>query len=392
MGGIAMKHKNALKVILPLIVIAIMIANFSYVYQVESEKIVRGESDINLSYRYLLQNDGPLNLSRISIRLAVMKTWEPFQKVNNFKANIEPNRTTTDEFENQFYWFEYNDFKVHQILDIKIDVDITLKFIDYTSIQPIQFSYNTSSEEYNRYMAFDSLTDPTDPRIINAANDLPKTSDIQSQAFEIYNFTASYLKYKLLSTSKGASFALTHGYGDCDEFQNLFIAMARASGIPAIGHTAWFTNFQDLIGSNITDDGAVAHAFPMFLLPGVGLVSADATRGQASIFDNWMKTDNQRIIMTRGPDQPYRLLNYKWVPIEGYDNPSLNSNYTIYIHSMDTKYFSAVRNLVLYEIVITPILFLFYSTYVGRKEKKKQEEKLDKMLDPSYQLKKDFIV
>ena len=121
----------------------------------------------------------------------------------------------------------------------------------------------------------------------------------------------------------------------------------------------------------------------MFYLPEIGLVSADTTRGKDALFDNWMKTDSKRIIMTRGPDHPYRLLNYRWIPLEGYDNPTVQSSYTIFIHDMNIEYFSTIRELILYEIIVTPLLFLGYSAIHGRQVRKKQKELLRIILDPS---------
>ncbi len=358
-----------------------MLSSFSIVYQIESNEVEKGEAKMNLSYRFYLKNQGPLNLSSISLRLALLKSWGNYQIVDDIKIRLQPNRTTTDEYTNEFAWYEYDNFLVNQTLDVVIDANITVKFMDYSTYDFGNIVYDEDAYLYKLYTAYDALVDTTDPRIQSVANKFTSdTSDFTSLAFEAYNFSSTYLDYKLLSESKGASFAISNGYGDCDEYQNLFIALARAVGIPSIGHSAWFGDFQT--GYVSTDAGAIAHAYPMFYIPEVGLISADPTRGKDALYDNWMKTDGKRITMTQGPDHPYRLLNYKWVPVDGFDNPTVESNYTIKINDMTTEYFSKIRSIILYQLVILPVVFISYNIIMGKRIKKEKELKVKKLLDP----------
>lgn len=374
-------NKPVLKILLIILTVLIIMSGFSYIYYQERDEIVKGESNINLTYRFYVTNEGPLNLTSISLRLALLKSWAPYQIVNSIRVMTQPNRTTDDEFTNKFAWYEYDKFDVGQSLDLIFDVNLTLNFMDYSTLDLTNIVYDKNSPEYRLYTAFDPLVDTTDPRISDVAQRfIADSNDYSALAFEAYNFTTSYLRYKLLSTSKGSSFAITNGYGDCDEYQNLFMALARSVGIPAIGHTAWLADFEP--GFTTTDQGAVAHAFPMFYIPKYGLISADPTRGKDALFDNWMKTDNKRITMTQGPDQPYRLLNYKWIPVEGIANPTITSNYTVTINDMSTEYFSDIRKLIIYDIIIIPILFAIYNIYNGKKVRTNQQRILDNLLNP----------
>ncbi len=352
------------------------------VYQEESTNPLKGKARFELTYRFRLTNKGPLNLTFLSVRLALLKSWEPVQVVHSLAVGTPPNRTTTDEYDNLFAWYEFDSFKVNQTLDLQFQANLTLNLLDYTSVKlNYQPTYNKSSSLYKLYTAYDPFADPTDPLVRQVAQTLAqKGSDPLEIAYQAYNFSSTYIRYRLLSSIRGASFALRNGYGDCDEYNTLFIALLRANGIPAIGHTAWLADFVP--GFETTDEGAVSHAYPMFYLEGVGLLPADPTRGATSLFDNWLKTDEKRITLTRGPDHPYRLLRYRWIPDENLPDPTVESNYTITIHDMNVEYFSLVRTVVIVGIIGTPLVFIVTRLVQLQKYRKKQKEELEKLLDP----------
>ncbi len=352
------------------------------IYQDETTNPLKGQANFQLTYRFRLVNRGPLNLTFVSIRLALLKDWQPVQVVHDLRIDTPPNRTTTDEYDNQFAWYEFDSFAVNQTLDLQFHANLTLNFLDYTTVQlNYKPTFNTSSPIYKLYTAYDPLADPTDPLVQQVASTLAAHArDPLEIAFEAYNFSSTYIRYKLLSSVRGASFALRNGYGDCDEYNTLFIALLRANGIPAIGHTAWLADFAP--GFETTDDGAVAHAYPMFYLEGVGLLPADPTRGHTSLFDNWLKTDYKRITLTRGSDHPYRLLKYRWMPVEGYPDPVVDSNYTITIHDLNIEYFSLLRTTIIVGVIGTPLIFIVTRLIQLQKYKKRQKEQLEKLLEP----------
>ncbi len=372
--------KGVVVVTLSALVMAGIVLPVVMIYSAEMEETVRGFAEFQLTYRYYLKNEGPLNLTSVSIRLALLKDWAPIQTVSNLTIMTPPNQTITDEYENQFAWYEYQDFNVNQTIDLVFKANLTLNFIDYTSATLDIADYNESSDLYKLYMAFNPLEDSTDPNIRNVAQSLEVPDDLLGTAFNIYNFTSHYLKYKLYSTVRGASYAIRNANGDCDEYTTLFIALSRAVGIPAIGHTAWLADFAP--GFVTSDDGAVAHAYPMFYVAGVGMLPADPTRGATSTFDNWLKTDAKRITLTRGPDKPYRLLRYRWIPVEGIEGPTIFSNYTVSVQDMRIEYTSNLRQVVILSLAGIPSLFMVYSGVKGYQARKQRKRKLESLLDP----------
>ncbi|MFW9768193.1 MAG: transglutaminase family protein [Candidatus Thorarchaeota archaeon] len=371
---------RATKYIGGFILIIIMVASIGVVYGQEVQETKRGSAEFRLSYRYFLKNEGPLDLTSVTLRLAELKDWEPIQKVSNFVIDTAPNQTTIDEYDNHYLWYEYTDFRINQTLDLWFHANVTLDFVNYATPDLAVQPYNVEDELYQLYTAYHPLSDYTDPNIRHIAQLLEIPNDPIGTAYNLYNFTANYIDYRLLSSIRGATYALRNHEGDCDEYTTLFVALARSLGIPAVSHTAWLAEFET--GFVGTDDGAIAHAYPMFFVQGVGMLPVDPTRGKDSIFDNWLKTDHKRITMTRGPDNPYRLLQYRWLPVEGLSDPSIISNYTIMIHEMNTVYTSILRSLIILSLVSIPAIFGLMNVVVGFRIRKENKQKLERLLSP----------
>lgn len=375
------KNKFRSKIGLIIILVLLLLGSITREYNVEQNEILKGKANFQLTYRYRMQNQGPLNLSSVSLRLALLKDWAPVQKVDSIIIRTEPNLTTTDEYENSFAWYNYDSFGVGQSLDLKFDVNLTLNLLDYSTAKLDILDYDYNDPLYKLYTRYHPFSDTTDPGIQNVAQGLTSSTNPFDIAYEAYNYSSTYIQYKLLTNEKGAPWVLRNGYGDCNEYTDLFMALIKARGIPAIEHTAWLADFKE--GFTTTDEGAAAHAYPMFYINGLGLLPVDPTRGNSNLFDNWLKTDEKRITMTRGPDQPYRKLIYRWIPVEGVDSPLIQSNYTISINKLDINYFSTLRKVLVILVIGIPTMFVIYNAIKGRFARNKTIEKREKLLSPT---------
>jgi transglutaminase-like putative cysteine protease len=77
------------------------------------------------------------------------------------------------------------------------------------------------------------LVESTHPEITALAGKLMRDSD-KKTAKAIFNWVVGNLEYTgYLKSDRGALYALRNKYGDCTEFTSLFVALCRASGIPA---------------------------------------------------------------------------------------------------------------------------------------------------------------
>ncbi|RMG40670.1 MAG: hypothetical protein D6732_03090 [Methanobacteriota archaeon] len=371
-----MKLEN--KILVAGLAFLVIMSGFVFLYLEENDDILQGKADFQLQYSYVVKNEGSLNLTRVSIRLALLKSWEPVQEVKGIQISVPPNFTTTDEYNNSFIQYDFTDFQVNQTFKVTIKANVTLNLLDYVNANLKIFPYDENDPLYKLFMAYNPLEDTTDPAVQSVAGTFPDSDNPLDIAYLSYNFSSTYIRYKLLSQIRGASFALRNGYGDCDEYTTLFIALSRARGIPAIEHTAWLADFAT--GFNGTDDGAAAHAYPMFYVKGVGMLPADPTRGNTNFFDNWLKTDEKRITLTRGPDKPYRHLSYRWIPKANISDPTVFNEYRIVVNSLEISYFSKTRSAVFIVLNAIPVLFVVYSTLAGRRAYLAKQAKLRKIL------------
>ncbi|MFV2015031.1 MAG: transglutaminase family protein [Candidatus Heimdallarchaeota archaeon] len=375
------KNKFVVKLGFIIIIVLLLLGGITIEYTVEQNETLKGKADFQLTYRYRMQNQGPLNLSSVSLRLALLKTWDPVQTVDSINIRTEPNQTTSDEYENSFVWYNYENFNVGQWIDLQFDVNITLNLLDYSTAKLNVLDYDVNDPLYKLYTRYHPFTDTTDPGIQKVAQELTSSNNPLEIAYEAYNFSSTYITYKLLTNEKGAPWALRNAYGDCNEYTDLFMALIKARGVPAVEHTAWLAEFKE--GFTTSDEGAAAHAYPMFYINGIGLLPADPTRGNSNLFDNWLKTDEQRITLTRGPDQPYRKLVYRWIPVEGIDSPLIQSNYTITINKLDINYFSTLRKVLVILVIGIPTVFAIYNIVKGRFARNNAIDKREKLLSPT---------
>ncbi len=371
-------NNATVKLLAILLVVSIIFGTFVFLYTEENNEILKGEANFQLHYIYTLKNEGPLNLSFVSLRLALLKSWEPVQRVDSISYAPMANRTASDQYNNSFIYYEFDFFGVNQTLQVEVYANLTLYLLDYANAKLTIYPYDPNDRLYALFLAYDQYADTTDPAVRSIANSFPVTNNPIEDAYYAYNFSSTFIKYKLLSKVKGASFAIRNGYGDCDEYTTLFMALTRARGIPSIEHSAWLGDFVE--GYNGTDNGAAAHAYPMFYVNGIGMLPADPTRGNTNFFENWLKTDEKRITLTRGPDKPYRHLTYRWIPKENISDPQIFSEYRIFIDKLNINYFSRIRTTIFVILTAMPVVFVGYSAIAGRRAYKLKQEKVKKIL------------
>lgn len=126
-------------------------------------------------------------------------------------------------------------------------------------------------------------------------------TDPDAKAEAIMRYVVNHLSYDLKSPSRnqGALSALTSGSGVCTEYAGLFVAMARASGVPARMVYGW-------AGANLNGElnGTNRHAWAEYYSPERGWVPVDPTFAEALPADKIMYFDGINHIA-----QDYRQTN-----------------------------------------------------------------------------------
>ena len=136
-----------------------------------------------------------------------------------------------------------------------------------------------------------------------------KANDVvgsETNAYEvarrIVEYVSGYVTYVVTPQRKGALLTLSSGWGDCDCFSDLAVALSRAAGLPARIDLGW--GYQENL---------VGHAWVEFYLPGKGWQPADPT---------WAKTSGDYLFKL----DPIRILRY----VRGISSSESASSYTWY--------------------------------------------------------------
>jgi hypothetical protein len=128
----------------------------------------------------------------------------------------------------------------------------------------------------------------------------------ETNAYEVARLivedVSNYVTYVITPQRKGALETLLSGWGDCDCFSDLTIALSRAVGLPARLDFGW--GYQENL---------VGHAWVEFYLPGKGWQPADPT---------WAKTSGDYLFKL----DPIRILRY----VRGISSSDSASIYTWY--------------------------------------------------------------
>jgi transglutaminase-like putative cysteine protease len=167
----------------------------------------------------------------------------------------------------------------------------TVTYIDPNQIKP----YQEDNPEITNFTKPETYVESTDPEITALADTFSNEEDNPYLlARKFYDYIIDHVKYKQLGQGlNGAKYLLDNGVGECGDYSALFIALCRASGIPArpvVGYWA-------ISGTNQT------HVWAEFYLEEIGWIPVDVTIGQMEkenrdyYFGNM---DNQRVILSKG--------------------------------------------------------------------------------------------
>jgi transglutaminase-like putative cysteine protease len=124
------------------------------------------------------------------------------------------------------------------------------------------------------YLKPDDKWDSNDTAVQQAASlALQGETNVYLAAEKISQYVVALLDYSVQGDRQGSLWALTNRQGDCSEYTDLSIAMARAAGIPARAVYGWgYYENENLRG----------HAWLEFYFPGEGWQPADPTWRETS--------------------------------------------------------------------------------------------------------------
>ncbi len=191
--------------------------------------------------------------------------------ISNFTSTIGQPKLVVDDSENLYA--VWNNIAINRNARLTVVINYVLlsfatRYLINASYSP---HYDTNSNIYHRYTQPEPLIQSDSPEIIQKAQNLTSgLSATSERVSRIYEFVVGHLRYVAQEGERGALWALRNGVGDCSEYSYLFIALCRASGIPARAKAGFAFHYD----SETTEDG---HMWAEYHLGDYGWVPVDAT-------------------------------------------------------------------------------------------------------------------
>lgn len=289
------------------------ISEFITVVENISPVIPEIEHTFKIEIEYILTNNGDQSLKDIECFMRMPQTYQPFQTVKGYKANIENVSEVLDNEWNMLAHFEFeDDLSGGESLNASIEADVTLSEFFYKDYDSTLSDYDMENEEMEKYTSDDLFIDSDNPIIYNTAESLIRNeSDPVVIAGILYNFVIGKLDYDYRRAEDRdyellyASEILQRGSGVCADYAILYTALLRSVGIPS-RLSAGIPVYTILYEADKEID--IGHAWVEINIPGYGWVPVDIT-----IEDDFMAGNYYLNITTeRGPGYLYESTTMDW--------------------------------------------------------------------------------
>ena len=265
------------------------------------EPIIYGNpKDYSVTYTTTIYNNG-YNPTEVWVYLPVPSEWDAQRDLEITLIDPETTSQNVDPSNGNpiLYWKLGRTPASGESQEFELAFDFTAyetnTYINPAAVQP----YLTESPDYVKYTQAEPYIESDDPQIIDLAISL---ADGETNPYVLakifYDYIFENVRYELLQQGlNGAKYILENKVGECGDYSALFIALCRASGIPArpiVGYWA-------ISGNNQT------HVWAEFFLEEMGWIPVDVTIGQSesSMRDYYFgNMDNQRVILSKGFNSP----------------------------------------------------------------------------------------
>ena len=184
-----------------------------------------------------LKNEG-FKLQKLLVYQPRPIAWDGQQDVNVETVSPVPSKQGEDPvFGNGLYYWDVKQGmpRTGESLQFKIIFTYTayeiVSKIDPNDLQP----YDTNSPLYRLYTRPERFIESTDPQIVEIADQVAAGEENPFLlARKYYDYVVENAHYRLVGKGLlGAKALLDNDEGECGDFSSLFIALARAKGIPA---------------------------------------------------------------------------------------------------------------------------------------------------------------
>jgi transglutaminase-like putative cysteine protease len=224
---------------------------------------------------------------RFDLKFSVPPNIPNAQRIISTTYSVTPTQVVTDQLGNTIVTFTNFQATAGRAGYITATTIVELN-VTSCGIKPDTGVYNTSSAIYIQYTKPETYIESNNTQIFSAAQTITAGySDPASKARAICRWVYDNLTYVYSPSEKGALAALSSGTGKCTEFSDLFVALCRASGIPAgVVNGQWITQVTSWgLLSQTNSENTSSHQWAEVYLPSQGWVTMDPTANQYPVTD-----------------------------------------------------------------------------------------------------------
>ncbi|MEW6221698.1 MAG: transglutaminase-like domain-containing protein [Candidatus Hadarchaeota archaeon] len=223
----------------------------------------------NVRLNYTLTNASGSSTTGLTLDTILFNHGIPWQSSAAASSSIPMKTMYLDEENNLHGVLEINEIQPGQILTFWVDLIYDVSLYD-PKINPGDVGdISDVPQPLSAYLKQDNMWDSSNLLIQQHANQaLEGETNVYLASEKISQHAVDVLDYELQNVRQGSLWALANGKGDCSEYTDVSIAMARAAGIPTRALYGWgYYEEENLRG----------HAWLEFYFPNKGWQPADPT-------------------------------------------------------------------------------------------------------------------
>jgi transglutaminase-like putative cysteine protease len=270
-----------------------------------------------LEYTNQFRNYGPGVVNDLDIYLAVPENLNNQEIVGPIDYSPQPADYLTDQWGQKVAHYKYKNLEATKFVSAAMKIRTKLYKVRYFIFpEKVGQLKDIPKEITSKYLADDTKYSLSDPFIQKSAKEaVGNETNPYWIARRIFDYVIAHMEYELSGGWNIAPTVLKRGNGSCSEYSFVYIALCRASGLPAryVGSVA-------IRGDDASDDD-VFHRWVEVYLPNYGWIPVDPSggdspspAGQAAAIGNL--NNRYLITTTSGGGSEYLEWNYnsneKW--------------------------------------------------------------------------------
>ena len=270
-----------------------------------SDEVARALEKLNkgaliLTHNVVLENKGSAPANSITALIMIGRDFAEYQKTVLLSVKPGFDVVMSDSVGHKFAEYRFKKLDPGQKIEITLNYLIEITPTVYDIWSPANV---TPTVDLAPYLMAESMIESNSEAIISEANIVTTGAlDAYEKARKIYDYVINTLTYKVQPESRGAEYALAYpDEADCTEFAALFVALCRASAVPA---RAVF-GFIRLPDKEHLDS---SHAWAEFYLDDFGWVPIDPTYGSRYSEEYFARIDADHIALW----SPSPLFQGRW--------------------------------------------------------------------------------